>query len=65
MTEAQFLAQMRPGDWAVDHSAHRYNRKVRFRWDARDAGGRLRHGYARTYEAAERSARNAVRTESA
>ena len=59
--EQEFIDSLRPGEWAVDNSCHRYQLKGKtitaYRWDAKDKIGKHHYGYSQDVTAAEVEAR--------
>ena len=61
MTEQELTDSLRPGEWAVDTSAHHYKtrnskRLVRYRWEAVNQNGLYKRGLAVTQQDAEKKA---------
>ena len=48
MTENEFNEQMKPGEYAVDNSKHRYGKHIGFQWTVKSMAGVLYTGIAST-----------------
>ena len=46
MTESEFNEQMKPGEYAVDNSKHRYSGRIGYQWTVKSMAGVLYTGIA-------------------
>jgi len=53
MTEQEFNDQMKPGEYAVDNSKHRYGKHIGYQWTAKSQQGVLYTGVESTKTGAE------------